>query len=247
MRNVILCLLAACDAGTPKRAPAPTPAPPPADAALAVMRDAAVIDAWPPKELDALFAIPDVMVTADGAFVLERVADDTGARGDITLGFELHDRKDRLIGRRVMVLALDEAPDDPTRPARIAEAERLIASHDFVAMTPLPRVEVSDDGEHYAEHEQFGDSGTSVEWRNDRLVISYADKPLVDRKVPASWYVPSYFDKGADLTCNNPPYLGGAYIGPASAKLAVVEVEYRGNDTCWEPGPRLHVVALAGM
>jgi hypothetical protein len=244
MRNVILCLLAACDAGAPKLATPPPPAPPPvrADAALA----AVVSDApqWPPKELDALFAMSEVMTTADGAFVLERVADDTGARGDATLGFELHDRKDHLIGKRIMVLALDEAPDDPTRPARIAEAGSLIASHDFIAMTALSRAEVSDDGEHYAEHEQYGDSGTTVEWRNDRLAISVVGRPLVDRKVPASWYVPSYFDKGADLTCSNPPYLGGAYVGPASAKLVVVEVAYRGNDTCWEPGPKLHVVAL---
>jgi hypothetical protein len=48
----------------------------------------------------------------------------------------------------------------------------------------------------------------------------------------------------SDLTCSNPPHLGGAYIGPASAKLIVVDVAYRGNDTCWEPNPKPHVVAL---
>jgi hypothetical protein len=251
MRNVILCLLAACDAGAPKLAP-PAATPPVTGPAIIAPADAAALDApvavtdalqWPPKELDLLFAMPRAMTTADGTFVLFAVSEDSGARGDPSLAFEIHDRRDRLVGKRVTVLGLDEAPDDPTRPARIAAAQALIASHPFVAMTALPRAEVLD-GEHYAEHEQYADTGTVVEWLDGTLAITLPRQPIVQRKAPASWYVADYYMKSEDLTCHNPPFLAGAYVGPASAKLVVVDVAYRGNDTCWEPGAKPHVVAL---
>jgi hypothetical protein len=204
-----------------------------ADAARAI--DAAIpLDAAPPDAGDPtepLFGLTP-MATRDGKLVLVKVVDDDGARGQPNLTLELRDRNDHALDR-VVVLALDEEPDDATRAKRAAAANKLIASHDFVPLFEL----VAD--EHVAN--QFSGSGMTIHWDHEHFTFELDGKRVLDRAVPKKWRGGSYFDKGADLTCDNPDFLRGVYVAPAT-RLAVVDVAYRGNDTCWEPTGSVHVV-----
>jgi hypothetical protein len=206
-----------------------------APAAAARAFDAAApIDAAPPDAGDPtehLFGQAP-MATRDGKLVLVKVVDDDGARGQPNLTLELRDRNNHTVDR-VVVLGLGEEPDDATRAKRAAAADKLIASHDFVPLIEL----VAD--EHTAN--QFSGSGMTIHWEHEHFTFELGGKRVLDRAVPQKWRGGSYFDKGADLTCTNPDFLRGVYVAPET-RLAVVDVAYRGNDTCWEPTGSVQVV-----
>jgi hypothetical protein len=42
--------------------------------------------------------------------------------------------------------------------------------------------------------------------------------------------------------CSNPAFLSGAYHATEINAL-VVDIGYKGTDTCWEPSDQLHVIA----
>jgi hypothetical protein len=241
MRMLVLGVLVACDAGPPVAA-APTPAKP----AVAPVAKAPVpqpAQVTPPKmpeevELDKLTTTSRVMATADGSAVLLQIVDRDGARGEPNLAFEVRDRKDRAT-RSVAVMKLDEDAIAATLAPRVAEANKLIASQPFVAVPELPKIETPED---LAMTRRYGDARLDVKLSGGRLIVELDHERVVDRRIPASWRGKTYHLQGEDIECANPEYLGGVYAAPA-AKLVVVDITYRGNDTCWEPTDQLHVIA----
>ena len=230
-----LLAVAACQQGpapAAKRGSAAAP-PPPADAARA-SDAAAPIEATPDAgdPTTHLSELPAATATRDGKLVLVKVIDDDGARGMPNLTLELRDRNDRTV-QRLVVLALDEEVDAATVARRAAAADELIAKHELVPLDELARTS-DDDGE-------FAGAGMTVHWAHEHFAFTLNGKRVLDRPVPAKWRGRSYFDKGADLTCNNPDFLRGVAASPAN-RLAVVDVAYKGNDTCWEPSGSVHVV-----
>lgn len=232
--RLLVCLgslFGACDSGKPPVAP--TPAAPPQVIAAAPV-DAAVALPDAPDAFLALFERPAVHITKDGALVLLAVVDDDGARGEPNLVFEVRDRKDKTI-ERVVVLELDKPePDAAEKARRVAAAEKLFASREWIEMTAMTR---SADRE-----EHFEGNGTTIDWKSERIKIARAGKKVVDRAVPTAWRGGSYFLKAEDLTCSNADFLASAYVA-GEHPLVVVDVAYRGNDTCWEPTSTLHVVS----
>ncbi|HEY6034645.1 MAG TPA: hypothetical protein VIV58_10310 [Kofleriaceae bacterium] len=232
MRVAWLLAVAACQQGVapaakPGSAAAPAPTAPPADAARAID---APLDASDPTA--HLFELPTAMATRDGKLVLVKVIDDDGARGAQNLALELRDRSDRVV-ERVVVLALDERADAATLARRAAAADALIESHQLVPLDELARTS-DDDGE-------FAGAGMTVHWAHERFAFALNGKRVLDRPVPVKWRGTRYFSKLEDLTCNNPDFLRGVSASPAN-RLAVVDVAYKGNDTCWEPTGHAHVV-----
>jgi len=171
------------------------------------------------------------MATRDGKLVLVKVIDDDGARGMPNLALELRDRTDRTV-QRLVVLALDEEVDAATVARRAAAADSLIASHQLVPLDELART---------SDEDEFAGAGMTVHWAHEHFAFTLNGKRVLDRPVPVKWRGTSYFDKGADLTCNNPDFLRGVAASPTN-RLAVVDVAYKGNDTCWEPSGSVHVV-----
>jgi hypothetical protein len=234
--------VAGCDAGThppAKSTPEETfdvtgprayPAPEPIDAALA----AVIADGPAQDRFAALFDGPRAMMTRDGAFVLLYVIDADGARGQPNLALEIRDRKDRTL-ERVVVLGVEEAElDAPTRATRAAAAQKLIASRAFVALGELEGA--PDDAAH------FEGAGIAIDWSREHMTITQDGKRVVDRAVPAKWRGGSYYNKVEDLRCENPDFLAGAYA-VSGVPILVVDVAYRGTDTCWEPTAQLHVLS----
>jgi hypothetical protein len=169
------------------------------------------------------------MATRDGKHALIPVSDDDGARALPNLTLELRDRSDKVVDR-VVVLALEEELDDKQRALRAAAAERLLAKHELEPLMPNGM-----DADHFS-------AGTSIAWQRGRFSISYANEVLVERAVPVRWRGTTYYDKREGITCKNPDFLNNAWFN-VNARIAVVEVAYRGNDTCWAPSRQRHVVA----
>jgi len=230
-----LLAVAACQQGpapaaTPGSAAAPAP---PADAARAI--DAtAPIDATPDAgdPTAHLFEVSEAMATRDGKLVLLKVIDSDGARGAPNLAFELRDRNDRLV-ERVEVISLDEAADSATLARHAAAADKLIADHDLV---PLEGLANDSDVEGH-----FAGLDMTVVWEHERYTFTRQGAKLFTRPVPKAWRGRSFFSKVDDLTCNNPDFLRAVSVAP-NHRLAVVDVGYKGNDTCWEPTDQVHVV-----
>jgi hypothetical protein len=214
---------------SPKAEAVPEPA---IDAAVAaVIADGAARDPF-----TTLFDLPRATVTRDGRFVVLAIVDGDGARGAQNLAIELRDRKDRTL-ERVVVLGVDEELDqldDATRAQRAAAAHKLLAAHELV---PLQELEgTADDVAH------FEGAGITIDWAREHITIKRNGKRVVDRAVPTKWRGSSYYSKVEDLTCENPDFLGAALARP-DVSLVVVDVAYRGNDTCWEPTSQLHVMS----
>ena len=227
-----LLAVAACQQGAAPvatRGSAAPPAPPalPADAARAI--DAAP-DAGDPTA--HLFELPEATATRDGKLVLLKVIDSDGARGAPNLAFELRDRNDRLV-ERVEVISLDKAADSATLARHAAAADKLIADYDLV---PLEGLANDSDVEGH-----FVGLDMTVVWEHERYAFTQHGAKLFTRQVPKAWRGTSFFSKVDDLTCNNPDFLRAVSVAP-NHRLAVVDVGYKGNDTCWEPTDQVHVV-----
>ena len=75
-------------------------------------------------------------------------------------------------------------------------------------------------------------------------MIQQGGKVVVD-EVMKDWLVenrPMYEGAGEDEVCSNPIYLDSLHID-GGRRVAVIGVEYHGNDSCWEPTGQAHVVA----
>jgi hypothetical protein len=203
----------------------------PVDAAVAVAVAAIGADAAP-DPMARFYDVPMAMVANGGSEVLLRIIDPDGARAAPNLAFEVRDRNDRKTASAA-ILKLDEEPTAETLAKRATAVDRIFARHQFERMTELAGDR--DTG-------RFQGDGFAVDLTGGHLTIKHKGKTVVDRDVPAAWLSKPYYLKSEELTCTNPELLSRVFVA-AEAQLAVVEVRYRGNDTCWEPSPQLHVVA----
>jgi hypothetical protein len=176
----------------------------------------------------------------EGMVAVVAVSGGDGARGYPNVHVEVRDRDDGLVQTIAVVAANDWeqlAPDGKPGPQldhHIADVNHELARiHGHYDLVPLAELKVMDDDL------ALGD-GLFVGWNGDRIDI--VRKPAADardqrlaRRDTSAWRAPK-------ASCEHPAYLGGAYhVDPIN--LVVVDVRYRGTDTCWEPPDQWHVVA----
>jgi hypothetical protein len=188
-------------------------------------------------------------VTADGAAVLLGIQDHDGARGFLNYRFELRDRGGAKLAEHVVLTteeayAMDESSGEvPLLQRRIADANRwLEQQHAQRRFTPLTPLEVEPGEEIASSFRATGPGGVLLEWRQNRLKLTQAQRPLLDRATPETWLAQDRERPGGHGACHNPAFLSQAAVS-LSHKLALVVVGFGGTDTCWEPEPGYHVVA----
>ncbi|HTR49695.1 MAG TPA: hypothetical protein VMJ10_03245 [Kofleriaceae bacterium] len=196
---------------------------------------------------DHRFAWSSLPAVAKGAEVVAvPIVDSDGGRGNPNLRVELRDRSDKVV-QTIAVATSDEmdklAPGGTPSPQlveRLAAANRTLALlhgvHDFVAMHPL---EVQPPTEGGDKHLAIGD-GFDVDWNQNHLHV-FRHNALRDFLTldGTPWLAKPRTAAGEP--CENPAYLAGAFHA-AEINVIVVELAYKGSDTCWEPGNQLHVV-----
>ncbi|MEO7095340.1 MAG: hypothetical protein ABI175_18935 [Polyangiales bacterium] len=232
MRAALLLALVACGSSTsapPLQGSATTP-PPPTTAAPSIR--------WATGTFDRA-GFP--AVSNDGKLVVFSTSENDAGRGNVNLTLESRTRAD--IGdQKIKVLTVAEyermVNDDGPVPAlaqRITAANSWLTDlHRRVDLRPLPAL-VVDATDAWTQHAaKLGD--IALDWQNDHLSITKAGASLISRDTPVTWHA---HDRDQ---CSNPAKLGNAWVD-AERKVALVEVVYNGNDSCWEPSPQLHVVA----
>jgi hypothetical protein len=181
----------------------------------------------------------------DGRVALVAIEGGDGGRGYPNMRIELRDRDDRVLETLTVISANDWerlAPDG--KPGRELElrlgdmGHRLVTLHAQYDLVHLDALQVMKGGD---EPHLATDGNLWVEWVGDSVHV--IRKPAPDardqrlaHKGDPSWLVP------ASGHCENPAYLGGAYHIDG-VDLVVVDVRYRGSDSCWEPADQWHVVA----
>lgn len=187
-------------------------------------------------------------VARAGHLAVVALGDSDGGRGYPNLRLEVRDRNDAVI-QKVAVMTSNEfetlAPDGKPSPGlteRIAAANRALETlhglHDLVAMTTLElQPTQGDDLPHLAIGE-----GLDVEWAHHELRVFRHNMDRPFRTVSGlAWLAPSGKRCAQCDPCENPTFLEAVYKAP-DVNLLVVEIGYRGTDTCWEPGEQFHVV-----
>lgn len=199
--------------------------------------------AWTDNAFDTT-TLPAVARAAQIVVVPIREID--GGRGFPNLRLEVRDRGDQTI-QTIEVLNSNEyeklAPDGTPNAEltkRIADANEALVHlhdlHDLVSMHPL-EVQKSDE-----PHLAIGD-GLDVDWNTDHVHIfrHNSDRPVHVRDSRA-WLIKEHEPcKGCGM-CQNAAFLRAVYHVPQMS-LVVMQLSYRGTDTCWEPSDQLHVVA----
>lgn len=196
-------------------------------------------------------------LSADGSRVLLAKRGEDGARGAPNLALEVRDRDDRQLAHLVVMTpeqgeAYGGGAETPAAPPDLGPANAWIAGEhakaNFAPMTATDAVE----GTETEAQEQAGEVpprlatvGALVVSFDEgaHLIITDGGKPVLDRTMSA-WQPPSYpmyEGAGPDEQCFNPVYLQRVYVD-AAHHLAVLEVAFRGTDTCWEPDDEFHVV-----
>ncbi|MGE5182233.1 MAG: hypothetical protein ACM31C_09230 [Acidobacteriota bacterium] len=249
MKRLAILVVAACSRpAAPPRAPAPSNHVEPA------RRDT------PPPSIDwkdTRFAVHGLPAVAKGGeLAVVAVEDSDAGRGFPNLRVEVRDRSDRVVETLpVMVsneferLVPDAQHATPELAKRIAAANgRLAALHDAHDLVPLQPLEVmkSDDDPHLARGDDL-----FVEWLGNRLLVGRqpaADAPVqhLASRDGTPWLAVQGRRCPQCPPCENPAYLAGAYhadVANTFMPVVVVEIGYRGTDTCWEPGHQWHVVA----
>jgi len=201
--------------------------------------------AWGDHRLEAV-GLP--AAARGGELVVVALHEGDGGRGYPNLHVEVRDRSDRTI-QSIPVAESDEyerlAPNgEPGKELaeRIAEANRQLARlhgvHDLIAMHKLELQPTEDGGD---KHLAIGD-GFDVDWNGDHLHVFHHNTDqslLTESGLP--WLAPEHKPCPTCEPCANPAYLANVYHADAM-NLFVVELAYKGTDTCWEPGNQLHVV-----
>jgi hypothetical protein len=182
-------------------------------------------------------------VTADGSAVVIGRIDHDGARGGPNLTLIVLDRTDHE-AERFVVLEPDEGialMDKPKEMAKRAArgAKWLADLHAKRNLVPLAHLEVEP-----AELARTARGrGLTVDWVPSTLSVKRASALLHAETTDASWLAkdsdpcPACEDH---MVCHNPAFLDDAWIDDAR-RIALVQVAYKGTDTCWEPSAQLHV------
>jgi hypothetical protein len=183
-----------------------------------------------------------------GQVVVAAVHDSDGGRGYPNLRLEVRDREDKLL-QTIPVMSANEyetlvagGAATPALTARVSAANGELAKlhgvHDLVAMRALEPIAPADEE---LRHMCTGD-GFDVDYRSGQLAIyrHNSQRPLVERGAVA-WEAPAHQVCATCEPCANPSYLAAAFHA-RGINAVVVEIGYRGNDSCWEPGNTFHVV-----
>ena len=210
---------------------------------------------------------PPVIAFADGGFALQGlpaiaaagevvvVAIQDPSPGAANLRVEIRGADDHVV-KSVVVVTRAEVPTlvtnraaSPALAARIAalnaELVTLHGVHDLRVMRPLA-VEPGHGGED--QHWATGDN-LDVEWREHHLrVFRHNSTQALLEHDGASWAAPPT----PACVGRNEAFLGAAYhaepgtVQAAAGNTVVVDIAYRGDDTCEAPGPRPHVLSWVG-
>jgi hypothetical protein len=231
MRAALLLAVAACGSSTSTPPLQGSSAPPPAPTTPAPSI------AWGNGTFERT-GFP--AVSNEGQLVVFWTSENDSGRGNPNLTLESRTRGD--IGdQKIKVLAVDEyetlVADTGPMPAlaqRIAAANTWLADlHRRLDLRPLPAL-VVDTTDRWTQHAATLDDLT-LDWQKDRLTITKGRTTLLARDTPVTWHAPTRDQ------CSNAAKLGNAWVDVVR-RLALVEIIYNGNDTCWEPSPQLHVV-----
>jgi hypothetical protein len=192
----------------------------------------------------ALTGLP--AIARGGEVVVVAMVEGDGGRGNPSLRIDVRDRSDKL-QQSIPVMTAAEAEtmvkDGVPAPAlqeRIASANRelfaLHGLHDLVAMHAL-ELQSTDGDRHLA----IGD-GLDIDWDNDHLHVFHhnANHALVTLD-GTPWLVREHKACPECEPCNHAAFLAGVYHAP-DINTVVVDIGYRGTDTCTEPGDQQHVV-----
>ena len=239
MRFALAVVLLGCGGGGPTT-PGPTAPIANEPAVVAPRATPAPTIGWEPA--DNAFDTKALPVIARGAEVaVVAVHDSDGGRGYPNLRLEVRDRSDRTIQTIAVMdsngyekLVVDgKASGELER--RLAAANRELAKlhglHDLVAMTPLAIQKPREGLPHLA----IGDD-VEVDFTTTRVDVFHhsAERPFAS----VNWRVPAV---PARCAGENPAFLQAVYKAK-DIRALVVEVAYRGTDTCWEPGNQLRVI-----
>lgn len=191
-------------------------------------------------------------VADDGSRVLIAWVMGDGGRGFPNLRLQVVDRDDRVVDTRVVLDADQvEAMTESSTVDVAAHNQYLADSNGTLRWRPLATAPVEGEAEPGAEPDpmfasawssQLGD--VAIRFAVDgHLVIEQGGKVVVD-EVMAGWLTkdhPMYEGASADEMCQNPIYLQSVQLD-GGRRVAVLGVEFHGNDTCWEPSGQYHVV-----
>ncbi len=248
MRLAILVVAACSQPAAPPRAPAPSNHVEPA------RRDT------PPPSIDwkdTRFAVTGLPAIAKaGEVAVVAIEDSDAGRGFPNLRVEVRDRSDHVVETIPVMVSNDYerlVPDaqhpTPELTKRIADVNaKLAALHDAHDLVPMQALEVMKGGDD--PHLALGQA-LVVDWTGARLTVDY--QPAADaraRRLASADGTPWLAVQGRRCPqcppCDNPAFLAGAYhvdVDNTFLPVVVVEIGYRGTDTCWEPGHQWHVVA----
>ena len=194
-------------------------------------------------------------VADDGSRVLIGWQQGDGGRGYPNLRLQVVDRADQVVDNR-LVLDADQVEDlgeDATVDVT-AHNQYLTDSNGAMRWRPLATAPVeavtAEVGSETADEDgasqwtaTLGDVSVHFDI-GAHLVIAQGGKVVVDN-VMDGWLTKDhlmYEGASEDESCSNPIYLDRVHVD-GGRHVAVIGVEYHGNDSCWEPTGQAHVVA----
>jgi hypothetical protein len=190
-------------------------------------------------------ALPAVARAGEVTVVAIRESD--AGRGYPNLRIEVRDRADKTIqtipimtSNEFETLVPDETPSQGLRhriDAATAELARLHGLHDLVPMHSLEIQKPPDEG---LQDFAIGD-GFDIQWNKDHVhVFRHNINEALTSRDGTKWLEKDHKPCPNCEVCENPAFLAGVFHA-TEINVLVVEIGYKGNDTCWEPCDQLHV------
>jgi len=189
-------------------------------------------------------AAPDGVpaIARKGEVVIVEVSESNGGGMPGDQRLEVRDKKDRVLQRIPLMSAKDYGkPDDVLEKRFEGINAKLQALHDKYDLVPMTALEVQEPEPGEEEHLVVGD-GLDIEWKNNRLLVHpHGEAKVLAKAGDKSWLAK---DTKSDLggMCGHAVRLRGAFHA-AGINAVVVDIEYRGTDSCWEPSGQWHVVS----
>ena len=198
---------------------------------------------------DGKFAVNMLPAVARGGEVaIVPISGGDAGRGYPNLKLELHDRTDKVVqtievmnSNEFETMVVDGKPQ-PALEKRIAAANAELVRqhdvHDLVAMHALEMQKPLEGGE---PHLAIGD-GMDVDWNRTHLhVLHHNTDQEITTYDGTPWLVKDHVPCPKCTPCENPAHLDAVWHAEG-VKLLVIQIGYRGTDTCWEPADQMHVV-----
>lgn len=184
-------------------------------------------------------------ISRDGKTIAIGEVDSDGARAlpNFTLDLIPAAPSSTSAKRRIAVLTVQQVDhaDGLVTPDLVKEMETPLASANRElargGYRPLPKIAVPDDARKQTFHAHG--HGYELVFGGGTLLFQHGGASAGALKLE---YPPL---KHAHCRGVNTPFPSGVWLAPA-AHVALVEVDYFGHDTCWEPAATWHLVALTG-